>query len=309
MKSIQLWSIEQSEGLKALPLESVDSSETEALLEELLVQSPGLLIPDGTLVGRQLPTEGGPLDLLGVDSDGRLVVFELKRGTLTRDAIAQVLDYASDLAGRDPETLARLIEEPRMILVGLGVDDRALRIVEFLSSSSVDIQLLTFQAFRAGSQTFLARQVETTRSMSSGDPAAQSKEGNRRILLEKAEQLGVKPLLEDVAKFLADLMSAYQWPGKTSYAFSLAEQTSQSRPTLRSYATLYVNQKEPGALVLHFPSRAADVAGDALTPLIDAVPTAIESGTEGAVEIGLTASTWPDIEPELRTFLGKLVEG
>ena len=340
MKSIQLWSIEQSEGLKALPLESVDSSETEALLEELLVQSPGLLIPDGTLVGRQLPTEGGPLDLLGVDSDGRLVVFELKRGTLTRDAIAQVLDYASDLAGRDPETLARLIEEhsgkrgiekfadfldwfarenpsapdplaeePRMILVGLGVDDRALRIVEFLSSSSVDIQLLTFQAFRAGSQIFLARQVETTRSMSSGDPAAQSKEGNRRILLEKAEQLGVKPLLEDVAKFLADLMSAYQWPGKTSYAFSLAEQTSQGRTALRSYATLYVNQKEPGALVLYFPSRAADVAGDALTSLIDAVPTAIKSGTEGAVEIGLTASTWPDIEPELRTFLGKLVEG
>ena len=62
-------------------------------------------------------------------------------------------------------------------------------------------------------------------------------------------------------------------------------------------------------LVLRFPSRAADVAGDALTSLIDAVPTAIESGTEGAVEIGLTASTWPDIEPELRTFLGKLVEG
>ena len=27
------------------------------------------------------------------------------------------------------------------------------------------------------------------------------------------------------------------------------------------------------------------------------------------MEIGLTASTWPDIEPELRTFLGKLVEG
>ena len=111
MKSIQLWSVEQKEGLKAVPLESVDSSETEAFLEELLVQSPDLLIPDGTLVGRQLPTEGGPLDLLGVDSDGRLVVFELKKGTLTREAVAQVLDYASDLAGRDPETLARLIEE------------------------------------------------------------------------------------------------------------------------------------------------------------------------------------------------------
>ena len=50
-----------------------------------------------TLVGRQTPTEGGPLDLLGVDADGRLVVFELKRGTLSRDAVAQVVDYASYL--------------------------------------------------------------------------------------------------------------------------------------------------------------------------------------------------------------------
>ena len=51
-----------------------------------------------TLIGRQVSTDGGTLDLLGIDADGRLVVFELKRGTLTRDAGAQVRDYASDLA-------------------------------------------------------------------------------------------------------------------------------------------------------------------------------------------------------------------
>ena len=51
-----------------------------------------------TLVGRQTPTEGGPLDLLGVDGDGKLVVFELKRGTLLRDAVAQILDYASPIS-------------------------------------------------------------------------------------------------------------------------------------------------------------------------------------------------------------------
>ena len=72
-------------------------TDTEELLEETLVKNPGMLIPGLRLVGRQTPTEGGPLDLLGVDEDGRLVVFELKRGTLSRDAVAQIIDYASDL--------------------------------------------------------------------------------------------------------------------------------------------------------------------------------------------------------------------
>ena len=36
--------------------------------------------------------------MLGIDEYGRLVVFELKRGTLVREAVAQIIDYASDLA-------------------------------------------------------------------------------------------------------------------------------------------------------------------------------------------------------------------
>ena len=56
-----------------------------------------MLMPGLKLVGRQTPTEGGPLDLLGVDEDGRLVVFELKREMLSREAVAQVIDYASYL--------------------------------------------------------------------------------------------------------------------------------------------------------------------------------------------------------------------
>ncbi len=52
-----------------------------------------------------------PLDLLGVDEDGRLVVFELKRGTLSRDAVAQIIDYASDLDSKSDSTLAEHISD------------------------------------------------------------------------------------------------------------------------------------------------------------------------------------------------------
>ena len=188
MEDIQIWSID---GSQVSQLELSGRMESEQLLEETLVSNPGLLLEDLTLVGRQTPTEGGPLDLLGVDGDGRLVVFELKRGTLSRDAVAQVIDYASDLDDMGLVVLADHISERsgehgiekiedfqdwyirrgfgeleslkplRMFLVGLGADDRTERMVKFLaSSSSMDISLLTFHGFDYDGKTLLAKQVE-----------------------------------------------------------------------------------------------------------------------------------------------------
>ena len=94
IQKIQLWSVNDAgDGKTSVSsITSLNNTETEHKLEGLLTQSPHLLVPGLTLVGRQLPTAGGPLDLLGVSEDGELIVFELKRGTLTRDAVAQVLD-------------------------------------------------------------------------------------------------------------------------------------------------------------------------------------------------------------------------
>ena len=187
MEDIKLWELNES---LATPLKSNNELESEHLLEETLVQNPSLLIEGLTLVGRQTPTEGGPLDLLGVDEDGRLVVFELKRGTLSREAVAQIIDYASDLDNMDPAALATHISDSsgehgieeiedfeewynnrigeleslkpfRLFLVGLGADDRTERMVRFLAENSgMDISLLTFHGFEYDGKTILAKQVE-----------------------------------------------------------------------------------------------------------------------------------------------------
>ena len=188
MEDIKLWELN---GSQAKPLGTNNRLESEHLLEETLVKNPNLLIDGLALVGRQTPTEGGPLDLLGVDEDGKLVVFELKRGTLSRDAVAQIIDYASDLDSRNPDDLARHISERsgtdgideiedfqewyesrgfgeleslkplRMFLVGLGADDTTERMVRFLANNSgMDISLLTFHAFDYDGKTILAKQVE-----------------------------------------------------------------------------------------------------------------------------------------------------
>ena len=106
---IRLWAADGSGGANAPGSSRAD--ESELLLEDTLVNNPDMLMPGLTLVGRQTPTEGGPLDLLGVDDDGRLVVFELKRGTLSREAVAQVIDYASFLESMPDNELANYISE------------------------------------------------------------------------------------------------------------------------------------------------------------------------------------------------------
>ena len=75
MRKIQLWSVQSSEGgnQSVVQVEGISNTETEEKLEELLVESPDLLLDGLTLVGRQISTLGGPLDLLGVDTDGLAV--------------------------------------------------------------------------------------------------------------------------------------------------------------------------------------------------------------------------------------------
>ena len=221
---IGMWEID--EGSEAVPVQPTDRTTTEEHLEDILAANPHMLMPGLTLVGRQTPTDGGTLDLLGLDSDGRLVVFELKRGTLTRDAVAQVIDYGSYLdALPDLENyVARYVKEYeqqeeienfetwynerfddqntelkpiRMILVGLGVDDKAQRMVEFLQENGINIHLLTFHGFLHNGKTFLVKQLEGSDvSNIDGPPGGRrprmSREENRNRLLNLANEYRVE---------------------------------------------------------------------------------------------------------------------
>lgn len=329
MQSIELWDVaHDSQGTRDATLIPVaPSDETERLLEDLIVRRPNLLGRGMALVGRQVQTEGGPLDLLGIDQDGRVVVFELKRGMLTREAVAQILDYTSDLAEKGEEQLARLIETnsgrdgipaiedfadwyagqypdsegalaqpPRMVLVGLGVDERARRITSFLTQRGVEIEFLTFHAFRSGDRLLMARLFEKDNVKQSPASSNASKDSNRRALHEAAALLDVKDLLEDVASTVAArLPVAYQWPGKTSYAFSFQDQTEAGKPSLRAYVTLYLDRKKKGSLIFNVTPRAARAAPAEVGALLEAVGAShVRSPRTQYVEheIRLNAQVW-----------------
>jgi hypothetical protein len=339
MRKIQLWRVGKfgDSGMKAIPVDELADTETERRFEDLLVSSPDLLIHGLRLVARQLPTEGGPLDLVGVDPNGRLTVFELKRGTLTRDAVAQVLDYASDLARMDPDDLAELVKQhsgrggiepiedfldwfragfpeveeplsasPRMVLVGLGADDRATRVVNFLASSGVEIQMLTFHVFRSNGELFIGRQVESVATKPAADRGA-SKAANLKTLLENASALGVRDFLQLVADFIEERLQCYRWPGKTSFTFSLQARTNEGRPTWRNYLTLYLTKKHQKSVLLTLADRTAQTASGAVENLRTAVPELHNSALSGvAYEIPISVESWPQVRPQLERFLSEL---
>ena len=248
MEEVKIWAIQDESNASELARTGVDS---ELLLEDILVRNPHMLIKGLRLVGRQTPTEGGPLDLLGVGEDGRLVVFELKRGTLTRDAVAQIIDYASDLDAMGLQGVTQHIEDrsgkpgiekienfqewydegdlgdlegllpPRMVLVGLGADSRTERMVDFLAKNgNLDIALLTFHGFSYEGKTLLAKQVKVE---GRGRPEnGASDEELHNALTQRAERNGVSQLYSDVNRILEDNWPlATQVPKKAGLAFRM----------------------------------------------------------------------------------------
>ncbi len=242
MEEIKVWAIDNSQVEELKP---TSQTETEKMLEDALVSRPDLLMEDLTLVGRQTPTEGGPLDLLGVDGNGKLVMFELKRDTLSRDAVAQVIDYASYLEDMDLGALASYISEKsgvheiekiedfqswytgnpgfedlkslkpvRMFLVGLGVDDRTERMVRFLASNSgMDISLLTFQGFNYDGKTILAKQVEVDGVKSTPTGPSMSREERWKLLTARVDECGIGELYKSVrAMFIENWPESHQIP-------------------------------------------------------------------------------------------------
>ncbi len=212
-------------------LEEAERTGTEAVLEDILVQNPAMLMPGLKLVGRQTPTANGYLDLLGVDSEGRLVVFELKREKLRREAVAQAVDYASWLDSLDDAELHGLIAENsgrrgidaianfeewydsndnwdsleslkpvRIFLVGLGADEPARRMADWLARKGVEIDLLTFLGYRHGDRMLLARQLERgDETQPPPRPPSQNtkKKERQENLNRKLDEYGMRDLWQD----------------------------------------------------------------------------------------------------------------
>ena len=240
-------------------LEQAERAVAEAMLEEVFVRNPAMLMPGLELVSRQLPTASGCLDLLGVDSEGRLTLFELKREEVTRKAVTQGIDYASWLDSLDEVDLwKRIVENSgrrgvgkienfeawyedhddwdslealrpvRIVLVGLGADESAQRMVDWLVAKDVEIDLLTFVGYRCGDRMLLARQLEDrdaerrqARQEQEVSRRAEIRMNRRSAIDSKVDEYGMRDWWETPSPYsnaISDVLTKPSWVSRSSSA-------------------------------------------------------------------------------------------
>ena len=93
---MSLWRLNDDGSAAAIAEKALD---TEEQIESAVESAPELLGIDVLIIGRQTQTPSGPLDLLALDGDARLVVIENKRNKTPREVLAQTIDYAAWVAG------------------------------------------------------------------------------------------------------------------------------------------------------------------------------------------------------------------
>jgi hypothetical protein len=170
-EEVKIWRIDEGIALREIPRSRLD---LESRLEGWLEKDISILDPELLVIGRQVQTIGGPIDLLCLSRSGDLVVVELKRDKTPREVTAQALDYGSwakdvsaeriteiaaeHLHGQLDEAFARrfseevpetLGENHRLLIVGSEIDPRSERIIRYLSGTfGVNINAATFRYFK-----------------------------------------------------------------------------------------------------------------------------------------------------------------
>lgn len=153
----------------------------EVDLENWIEQNPSALVSDEPLlvIGRQVQTGDGIIDLLALDSDGATIVAELKRAPAQREALSQVIEYGAWVSSLDSDAIERVANEylgrgqrdrrldhawtatfntglprdalnsgQRLHVIVEGDDRRLIAMTSFLRSCGVDITLLAYNFYR-----------------------------------------------------------------------------------------------------------------------------------------------------------------
>jgi hypothetical protein len=183
-----LWRIDPS--LKKIELSGFDLEER---LEDILNSDISMVHPNWMVIGRQVRTAFDKfIDLLCMDRDGNLIVIELKRKSMEREVIAQVLDYGSWVGTVKNDDVFSIYEAYRkkyfpsqtfqpldkafcnyfkvkempeelnevheLVIVGAEFSPPTERIVNYLASThKVKINAVFFRVFKDGDREYIAR--------------------------------------------------------------------------------------------------------------------------------------------------------
>ena len=156
---------------------------SEETLENWIAKDPSIIGLDVLILGRQVVTDfNARIDILAIDREGDITIIELKRDRTPREVVAQILDYASWIAGLTTKRiheiaihkLGRRLEDAfrerfdtplpenlndshTMLIVASEFDASSKRIVEYLAQThDVSINTAFFNVFEENGQQEVA---------------------------------------------------------------------------------------------------------------------------------------------------------
>ena len=176
---IRVWQIINHQ-LKSLETTLTEEKRKEKEdLEKWIKSDPSILGRDLLIIGEQVKTKSGHLDFLGIDKFGNTIIIELKRDKIPREALAQAIDYASDVAYWDVNNLSEeclkfnkqdletyvnenfqdinledvtINQNQRILLVGTLIEETLQRMIDWLSDKyQVSINALILKYIKTNS--------------------------------------------------------------------------------------------------------------------------------------------------------------
>ena len=163
----------------------VGGIDLERRIEDAVEADPSIVDSDLLIIGRQVTTDhSGGIDLLALDSQGEVVIIELKRSRTPRDVVAQTLDYgawvstlglddlrdiwsdySSEAISLDDAFADRFnwqLEDPdgshRLLIVASELDASTERIVNYLNDHwEVPVNVALFGYFEDAGSEYLIR--------------------------------------------------------------------------------------------------------------------------------------------------------
>jgi len=210
-----------------------DGKKEKSDLEQWIKSNPQILGDDIVVIGEQVQTSSGPLDFLGIDNSGNTVIVELKRDKLPREALAQAIDYASDVANWEVDrfreicksytnqNLEDLLQErfediaiedlainqvQRLLLVGTAVEESLGRMIEWLSdnySIGINAVVLNYAKTKQG-DAILSRMVIIP------EEVEKQKANKKKFIIEMSNDPGTYDL-DTLEKKLTEYLSKSLW--------------------------------------------------------------------------------------------------
>jgi hypothetical protein len=178
--TMEIWQIANDQ---LVPMDK-STLDLEERLESWIEQDISLTGIDAMIIGRQVHTDsGGYIDLLAINSDGELIIIELKRRKTPRDIVAQCLDYGTWVYSLTYDDIAEIydtykssdfekdfseyfeVQMPetingayQIVIVAESLDDSTERIVQHLNEvHKVNINAVFFNVFAKNGKEFIAR--------------------------------------------------------------------------------------------------------------------------------------------------------